>query len=128
VPLLSVSRRHCELHAEGETLTVKDAGSSNGTYVNNKRVSNAQLKAGDRLVVGAIVFTVQIDGVPEEIHPVKTKGQILAETGSTDLEDIVDLEEDIIGQPGASALEDSAEVDPISALEALAREQDKEKS
>ena len=127
VPLLSVSRRHCELLLEGGRLLVKDMGSSNGTYVNNKRVSTSAVTAGDRLVVGPIVFTVQVDGVPEQIHPVKTKGQILAETGSADAEEIITLEEDIVGQPGASALEDSAIIDPIAALEALARQQEKKK-
>ncbi len=69
VPILAVSRKHCELSIDGEELKVKDLGSSNGTYVNNARVNEATLKAGDRLMVGPIIFTVQIDGVPEEIEP-----------------------------------------------------------
>lgn len=125
VPILSVSRRHCELSMQGKQLAAKDLASSNGTYVNNKRVNQAPLKAGDRLVVGPVVFTVQVDGVPEEIHPVKTKGQKLAETGKASTKEVGEVNADVIAQPGASdtgELElgvDSEDVDPISALEAL---------
>jgi pSer/pThr/pTyr-binding forkhead associated (FHA) protein len=80
VPLLSVSRRHCEVTVEGDEVMVRDLGSSNGTYVNNKKVAEKELQAGDRLVVGPVVFTVQINGKPEEIQPVKTKGQKLSES------------------------------------------------
>ncbi len=131
VPLASVSRRHCELTLEGEALAVRDLASANGTYVNNERVTEKPLKAGDRLVVGPVVFTVQIDGVPEEIRPVKTRGQIMAEAGAG-TEDIVDLEADVIAGDEADALATAAaageeDVDPIAALEALAAESDKKK-
>jgi pSer/pThr/pTyr-binding forkhead associated (FHA) protein len=119
VPLSSVSRRHCELRFQGQAIKVKDLASSNGTYVNNSRVTEVDLRAGDRLAVGPIVFTLQIDGLPEEIRPVKTKGQKMAEAGAIEAE----LDPDVVAQPGASATEDSAEeIDPISALEALASE------
>jgi len=132
VPLVSVSRKHCELRLAGETLKVKDLASSNGTYVNNKRISEEDLAAGDRLVVGPIVFTIQIDGVPEEIKPVKTYGQKMAEAGETG-EEIVELEADVAAGSGAEAgetvgadlsqaLDDEEEGDPIAALEALAAE------
>ena len=107
VPLLSVSRRHCELSTGGNQVRIKDLASSNGTYVNNKRVNEAVLNAGDRLVVGPIVFTVQIDGKPEQILPVKTMGQRLAEAGEPAVEEVVDLEADIVAQPGASVGEET---------------------
>lgn len=120
VPLVSVSRRHCELRVQGGTLKVRDLASSNGTYVNNGRVTEVDLRAGDRLAVGPVVFTLQVDGRPEEIKPVKTKGQKLAEAGQTPE---VDVDADIVAQPGASTLADTEEdVDPIAALEAMASE------
>jgi len=130
VPLLSVSRRHCELSVSGEVVRIKDLGSSNGTYVNNSRAVETKLKAGDRLAVGPIVFTVQVDGKPDEIKPVKTKGQRLAEESPAE-DEVIELEADVVAQPGASALKESKsrtrsaiddDVDPISALEALAGE------
>jgi len=130
VPLLSVSRHHTQL-ALGDQVTVKDLGSSNGTYVNNRRISEeVQLSAGDRLVIGPIVFTVQIDGQPEEIQPVKTKGQKMAEQGQGD-QQVVDLEAEVTAQGGAHEAVDAltggndgppVDLDPISALEALASE------
>ncbi len=135
VPLANVSRRHCELTLDGEKLGVRDLASSNGTYVNNRRVTEANLKAGDRLVVGPAVFTVQIDGVPEDIKAVKTRGQVAAEAGG---EPVVELEADIAALSGESEAEvdvlaasaahaGDEEVDPIAALEALAAESDKDK-
>ncbi|MCK4602266.1 MAG: FHA domain-containing protein [Phycisphaerae bacterium] len=135
VPILSVSRRHCELRIAEEGLVVKDLASSNGTYVNNKRVNEASLGAGDRLVIGPIVFTVQVDGVPEEIRPVKTKGQLMAEAGRFGAEAVVRAEAEVVAQPGASTADElaaaakageKAEVDPISALEALAGESEED--
>lgn len=134
VPLLSVSRRQCEIRLAGQQLKVKDLASSNGTYVNNKRVNEAILKAGDRLVVGPIVFTVQIDGVPEEIKPVKTRGQQMAEVGAKGGEEIIELEADVSAKTTSDesdvdamlelAADDGGapteDLDPIAALEALA--------
>ena len=37
-----VSRRHCELFEVGGQLMLRDLGSSNGTYVNGKRVMGEQ--------------------------------------------------------------------------------------
>jgi pSer/pThr/pTyr-binding forkhead associated (FHA) protein len=135
VPLLNVSRRHCELSLGGSVVKIRDLASSNGTYVNNKRVHETLLNPGDRLVVGPIAFTLQIDGQPEDIKPVKTKGQKMAEG-----EEVVDLEADVIAQPGASALEEEeidladvgaeeeeGEIDPIAALEKMAGESKKKK-
>lgn len=124
VPVLSVSRKHCELTVSGAGVAVKDLASSNGTYVNNKRVNETKLAAGDRLVVGPVVFTIQIDGKPAEVRPVKTKGQILAESGKAGRsEDIVDLGGAIsLDAPAAANVDD--EIDPISALEMLAADSD----
>ena len=67
IPVSSVSREHCELKIEGDKATVRDLGSSNGTYVNGERVQEQQLSAGDLLAVGPTVFVIRIDGQPEKI-------------------------------------------------------------
>jgi pSer/pThr/pTyr-binding forkhead associated (FHA) protein len=71
IPLGEISRKHCRLIKDGDTLRAEDLGSSNGTYVNGERVQEAQLSPGDSLKVGSIVFVVQIDGVPAE-HELQT--------------------------------------------------------
>ena len=134
VPLGSISRRHCEIHLRDEELRVDDLASSNGTYVNNQRVTTSPLKAGDRLVVGPVVLTVQIDGVPKDVQPLTTRGKVRAEVGRSEGEPVVDLEADVVetsrgDESGVVTLSDAGgeEMDPIEALEALAAEGDEEK-
>jgi pSer/pThr/pTyr-binding forkhead associated (FHA) protein len=51
-------RVHCRLTATDDRLEVVDLKSTNGTFVNDKRVQKAHLSAGDRLRVGRIELTV----------------------------------------------------------------------
>jgi pSer/pThr/pTyr-binding forkhead associated (FHA) protein len=53
-----VSRLHCRLEARDESLDVIDIGSTNGIFVNGKRVERARLTSGDRLRIGRLEFTV----------------------------------------------------------------------
>jgi pSer/pThr/pTyr-binding forkhead associated (FHA) protein len=53
-----VSRLHCQLAATKDSLHVKDLDSTNGTFVNGKRVTNAELKDGDKLAVGRVELIV----------------------------------------------------------------------
>jgi len=69
VALGPVSRRHCSVIVEDDTVTVKDLDSSNGTFVNGRRITEQALKAGDQLQVGGVTFIVQIDGQPADIKP-----------------------------------------------------------
>jgi pSer/pThr/pTyr-binding forkhead associated (FHA) protein len=57
-----VSRLHCRLTAAADNLEVVDLSSTNGTFVNDKRVRKATLAAGDRLRVGRVELRVQKDG------------------------------------------------------------------
>lgn len=54
-----VSRLHCRLESAADELEVIDLSSTNGTYVNGKRVTRAQLQAGDRLRVGRVELSVE---------------------------------------------------------------------
>jgi pSer/pThr/pTyr-binding forkhead associated (FHA) protein len=47
-----VSRRHCEITSENSRFIVRDVGSLNGTYVNQKRVDMIELTQGDDLQIG----------------------------------------------------------------------------
>ena len=49
---ITVSRRHCDISREGSRFFVRDVGSLNGTYVNQKRVDEAELTQGDELQIG----------------------------------------------------------------------------
>ena len=48
-----VSRSHAELRVSGDSVTVVDLGSTNGTVVNGRKVSSTLLVDGDRIEVGA---------------------------------------------------------------------------
>jgi pSer/pThr/pTyr-binding forkhead associated (FHA) protein len=49
---VTVSRRHAEFHRDGDTFTVSDVGSLNGTYVNRDRIDRVQLTDGDEVQIG----------------------------------------------------------------------------
>jgi pSer/pThr/pTyr-binding forkhead associated (FHA) protein len=53
-----VSRLHCRLTASEEGVEVVDLSSTNGTFVNDKRVKKATLASGDRLRVGRVELKV----------------------------------------------------------------------
>ncbi|KRC50151.1 MULTISPECIES: FHA domain-containing protein [unclassified Nocardioides] len=49
---VTVSRRHAVFRRAGDSFTVEDAGSLNGTYVNRDRIEKAHLKDSDEVQVG----------------------------------------------------------------------------
>jgi pSer/pThr/pTyr-binding forkhead associated (FHA) protein len=48
---VTVSRRHAEFHRQGDSFTVSDVGSLNGTYVNRDRIDRVQLNDGDEVQI-----------------------------------------------------------------------------
>jgi pSer/pThr/pTyr-binding forkhead associated (FHA) protein len=69
-PLPTISRRHCQLTRNGDSLEVRDLDSKAGTFVNDQKVNGqTALKAGDYIRVGPLVFLCQVDGKPEKITP-----------------------------------------------------------
>jgi pSer/pThr/pTyr-binding forkhead associated (FHA) protein len=61
-----VSRLHCRLTATEEGLEVVDLSSTNGTFVNDKRIKRATLAPGDRLRVGRVELTVRKRAVSQQ--------------------------------------------------------------
>ena len=64
IPLMAVSRRHCQLNYDAVSLKIHDLKSTNGTYVNGNRIetNEVELNAGDRIQIGPVTFVVQMDG------------------------------------------------------------------
>lgn len=57
-----ISRRHCEIAILNGEVYLRDFGSRNGTYVNEKRVEGeCRLHLGDHLRIGRLEFEVIID-------------------------------------------------------------------
>ena len=55
---ITVSRHHAAFLSEGGRLQVQDLGSTNGTYVNGKRVEQAELASGDEVIIGRFHLVV----------------------------------------------------------------------
>ncbi|MCL2306335.1 MAG: FHA domain-containing protein [Planctomycetaceae bacterium] len=54
-----VSRRHCELYLENDTVNLRDAGSLNGTYFKGELLSGSTLLTpGDSFRIGELTFVV----------------------------------------------------------------------
>jgi pSer/pThr/pTyr-binding forkhead associated (FHA) protein len=49
---ITVSRRHAELVVRDGAWILRDLGSSNGTWVNGRRVVEAEVRSGDVVVLG----------------------------------------------------------------------------
>ena len=55
-----VSRVHCRLTAGAGEIELEDLDSTNGTFVNGKRVDKrARVKAGDRIGVGRVELEIE---------------------------------------------------------------------
>jgi hypothetical protein len=54
---VTVSRRHAEIVRDGDTFTIRDLGSLNGTYVNRKRIETVVLENDDEVQVGKYRLT-----------------------------------------------------------------------
>lgn len=67
IPSGPVSRHHCEVSVTDRGVSIRDLGSSNGTFVNKRRVTQADLSPGDLVAVGEVVFVVRVDGRPAAI-------------------------------------------------------------
>ena len=66
IAVSDVSRKHSKLTLDGDRLSIEDLGSSNGTFVNGKKINASPLKAGDVVAIGPVTFVVQADGSPSD--------------------------------------------------------------
>jgi predicted component of type VI protein secretion system len=112
IPISSVSRQHCEVSVAGDQVWVNDLGSANGTFVNNDKIDETRLTAGDRLVMGPLVLTLQVDGVPGDIEPASVTSTALTEEAI--FEERADEDD-----PLTLAVSDVAEAPAESPLEAI---------
>jgi pSer/pThr/pTyr-binding forkhead associated (FHA) protein len=55
----TVSAFHCELVLANDELTVRDLGSTNGTFINDEQIEQAKLSEGQNLRVGDIEMLVE---------------------------------------------------------------------
>lgn len=51
-----VSRFHAEVFTEGGKISIRDAGSTNGIFVNGKKVESQELLDGDKILIGTRLY------------------------------------------------------------------------
>lgn len=66
IPTAGISRKHCEIVVADGSITVNDLGSSNGTYLNQEKITSHPAAPGDLLSIGGQVFLIQVNGDPDE--------------------------------------------------------------
>lgn len=64
----SVSSRHAEIILQGSELLVRDLNSTNGTFINGEKISEAVLKSGQTLRFGQVELKIE-DGQPLAAAP-----------------------------------------------------------
>ncbi len=65
----TVSRRHAEIHRQGDMLLVRDLESTNGTFYHDARVKEVSVPVGEEVAFGKAVVRVMPDEVPFEAAP-----------------------------------------------------------
>jgi len=78
-----ISRRHCCLAQVGDSLVVRDLGSTNGIRINGVRVVEGHLKGGDELTIGNHRYQVRWDALVSGAAPSdqKMKAPSVAQAG-----------------------------------------------
>lgn len=77
IPGTHLSRHHAELAVKGGSLLIRDLKSSNGTFVNEKRVTETSLKPGDMVRFDVLTFKVHGPPAEQQTGSVKTQSTLI---------------------------------------------------
>jgi len=77
----SVSSHHCEIWLRGTDVVVKDLDSTNGTFVNNEKVTETVVKPGQILRLGQIEMRLETDSPPAAATPKKVDQTMVMQRG-----------------------------------------------
>jgi len=72
VPEASVSSFHCEISLEEKIITVRDVGSTNGTFVSGTRIRESLLATGQILKLGTAEFRLEESNADVAKLPLET--------------------------------------------------------
>jgi anaerobic nitric oxide reductase transcription regulator len=107
-----VSGRHAEVEVSGPEVLIRDLSSTNGLFVNGRRVESARLQPGDRVLLGSVVAVLQ-EAVSDRIR-IQSDGSAPAwdQAGETDGADLHPSVLERVYVPTASAPSDPVESEP----------------
>ncbi|HXF11466.1 MAG TPA: FHA domain-containing protein [Desulfuromonadaceae bacterium] len=60
----SVSSHHAEIHLRGPEILIRDLNSTNGSYINDARITESILKPGQTLRLGQVEMKLETEGNP----------------------------------------------------------------
>jgi len=73
-----MSRQHFAVVPQGDKFVARDLGSTNGTYVNNNKITEVVLQANDRIRAGQTVVVFELEkskGVATVINEMSQEGK-----------------------------------------------------
>jgi CheY-like chemotaxis protein len=72
IPEISVSGRHCEVLLNGENLIVRDLQSTNGTFVDGKKIIESVVQTGQVLRLGEVELKLEVSASAEPAAPAES--------------------------------------------------------
>jgi predicted component of type VI protein secretion system len=97
-----VSRKHCVIAQVGESLVVRDLGSTNGVRINGVRVEDGALRTGDELSIGNFRYQVHVDARREVLPPpapVRAPAPVAKKSPTISEDDLLEAADDPVPLP-----------------------------
>src|SRR5450432_910208 len=79
----SVSSHHCEVHLRGSDVFIRDLNSTNGSYINNDKITEQVLKPGQTLRLGQVELKLEAEGAAASPSTSATSAASAAAAGAT---------------------------------------------
>lgn len=116
---LAVSGEHANIFTVGEDSFVQDLGSTNGTFIGNKKISKHHLKNGDSIVIGKHTLVYLIDSAHNKQPDDFAKTVIISPTAREAVETKMEtkLPSPVATEPPAITLETAAKEAPAAKTE-----------
>jgi predicted component of type VI protein secretion system len=77
----TVSGRHCQILHDGKRYTIMDLGSTNGTRVNSREITECDLKPKDLVQIGSVEFMFDAEDIEARETPALSQTQVEIATG-----------------------------------------------
>jgi DNA-binding CsgD family transcriptional regulator len=69
----SVSRRHAEIQVLGDSVTIVDLDSRNGTHINDEQIKSADLAVGQKVTFGTVPFVLMSEDSKDDMADSKVE-------------------------------------------------------